>query len=271
MSPHKSRYWEYPNIKDWDEFETQVNELCSINGQARKLKEQGIRVISVDEKTGIQALERQHPTMPMKIGQVEKREFNYIRHSLPRNLGGTQVLIGNLEIATGKSIAPTVGNTRTEEDFAKHIKQTIATDEKATWWFTLDQLNTHKSETLVKLVAQLIGDQQDLGIKGKIGILKSMNSRMTYLQNKSHRIRFIYTPKHCSWLNLVECFFSSFARRVIHRGNFISQEDLRTKILDYIGYYNQHLAKTFNWSVISNEDIQNMVDKIKKYVLKFMS
>ncbi|MFK7948121.1 MAG: transposase [Saprospiraceae bacterium] len=235
-----------------------------MNGQATALHAQGIHVISTDEKTGIQALERQHPTMPMKIGQVEKREFNYIRH-------GTQVLIGNLEIATGKSIAPTVGDTRTEKDFATHIEQTIATDEQATWWFILDQLNTHKSETLVKLVAQKIGDKQDLGIKGRKGILKNMNTRMAYLQDKSHRIRFVYTPKHCSWLNLIECFFSGFARRVIHRGNFKNKEDLKSKILDYISYYNQHLANIFNWSIISNNDIKVMIDKIKNYILEFMS
>lgn len=264
MRPHKSSYWEYPNISDWNDFEVQVTELCIVNSQACELKLQGINVISTDEKTGIQALERQYPTMPMKVGQAEKREFNYIRH-------GTQVLIGNLEIATGKSIAPTVGNTRTEIDFANHIEQTIATEEQASWWFIVDQLNTHKSENLVKLVAEKIGDEQDLGIKGKQGILKTMNSRMAYLQDKSHRIRFIYTPKHCSWLNLVECFFSSFARRIIHRGNFKSQEDLKIKILNYIEYYNQHLANQFNWSVISNEDIKNMIDKVKRYMREFMS
>ncbi len=238
--------------------------MCDINAKALELYEQGIHVISTDEKTGIQALEKQHPTMPMKVGQIERREFNYIRH-------GTQVLIGNLEIATGKSITPTVGDTRTEEDFANYIKQTIATDEQATWWFIVDQLNTHKSETLVKLVAQKIGDEQDLGIKGRKGILKNMNTHMSYLQDKSHRIRFIYTPKHCSWLNLIECFFSGFARRVIHRGNFTSKEDLKNKILNYIDYYNQHLAKIFNWTVISNDDIQVMINKIKRCVLEFMS
>jgi len=124
---------------------------------------------------------------------------------------------------------------------------------------------------LVKLVAQKIGDTQDLGIKGKQGILKSMKTRMEYLEKKEHRIRFIFTPKHCSWLNLVECFFSSFAHRVIHRGNFMSKEDLKTKIINYVHYYNEHLAKKFNWTVISNKDIKEMTDKVKRYVLKFMS
>ena len=187
MCPHKSKYWEYPNISNWKKFEERVSELCEINASVSDLHEQGIHVISTDEKTGIQALERENPTMPMTKGNCERREFNYKRH-------GTQVLIANLEIATGESIRPTVGDTRTEEDFAKHIEQTIARDEEGSWWFILDQLNTHKSETLVKLVAQKIGDAQDLGIKGKEGILKNMKTRMEYLENKEHRIRFIFTP-----------------------------------------------------------------------------
>ena len=187
MCPHKSKYWEYPNISNWKKFEERVSELCEINASVSDLHEQGIHVISTDEKTGIQALERENPTMPMTKGNCERREFNYKRH-------GTQVLIANLEIATGESIRPTVGDTRTEEDFAKHIEQTIARDEEGSWWFILDQLNTHKSETLVKLVAQKIGDAQDLGIKEKEGILKNMKTRMEYLENKEHRIRFIFTP-----------------------------------------------------------------------------
>ena len=264
MRPHKTAYWEYPNIGDWEVFESQASELCALNGRASELHEQGVHLISTDEKTGIQALERQHPTMPMKAGVPERREFNYIRH-------GTRTLIGNLEIATGKSVCPSVGDTRTEADFAEHIRRTVATDGEGRWIFILDQLNTHKSATLVKMVARMIGDERDLGVKGKRGILKNMDTRMAYLREETHRIRFVYTPKHCSWLNLVECFFSGFARRVIHRGNFKSKRDLKNKILNYIEYHNEHLAKKFDWKVIKNQDIREMVQKVKRYVLKFMS
>ena len=114
-----------------------------------RLKTEGIHTISVDEKTGMQALERAAPTLPMKPGLPESREHEYKRH-------GTQCLTANFEVATGKVIAPTVETTRTEADFAAHIEQTIATDAKAGWIFVADNLSTHSSQTLVLLVAVML-------------------------------------------------------------------------------------------------------------------
>ena len=108
---------------------------------------EGGHVISTDEKTGIQALERAAPTLPMKPGLVERPEYEYLRH-------GTQCLIANFDVATGEVVAPTIGPSRTEEDFAAHIAHTIATDPEAPWLFIVDQLNIHKSEALVRLVAE---------------------------------------------------------------------------------------------------------------------
>jgi hypothetical protein len=107
----------------------------------------GGHVISTDEKTGIQALERAAPTLPMQPGLVERPEYAYLRH-------GTPCLIANFDVATGEVVAPTIGPSRTEEDFAAHIAQTIATDPEAPWLFIVDQLNMHKSEALVRLVAK---------------------------------------------------------------------------------------------------------------------
>ncbi len=180
--------------------------------------------MSADEKTGIQALEREHPTLPMKPGLVERREFEYIRH-------GTQALIANFEVATGKLVSPSIGTTRTEADFLAHISQTMSIDPDGEWIFIVDQLNTHKSESLVCLVAERCGIEIDLGIKGKSGILKSMQSRSAFLQDTSHRIRFVYTPKHTSWLNQIEIWFSILVRRVLKRGNFTSVDQLRERIL----------------------------------------
>jgi len=118
--------------------------------------------MSTDEMTGIQALERIHPCLPMLPGHVERLEFEYERH-------GTLSLIANLDVATGQVLAPSLGPTRTEADFAAHIAQTIQTDAQARWLFITDQLNTHQSETLVRLVAEQCGINQDLGIKGKSG------------------------------------------------------------------------------------------------------
>ena len=137
--------------------------------------------------TGIQALERLHPGLPMLPAQVERQEFEYERH-------GTLSLIANLEVATGRVVMPSLGPTRTEADFAAHIAQTIQTDPEAAWIFITDQLNTHQSETLVRLVAQQCSIQEDLGLKGKSGHLANMSTRAAFLSDPSHRIRFVYTP-----------------------------------------------------------------------------
>jgi hypothetical protein len=225
----------------------QVKTVCDLYQQAPQLHAQGIHLVSTDEKTGIQALERAAPTKPMQpgvagqAGQSERQEYEYIRH-------GTQCLTANFEVATGKQIAPSIGATRTEPDFVAHIAQTVATAPDNQWIFITDQLNTHQSESLVRWVANAIGETSDLGEKGKFGILKSMNSRAEFLANVEHRIRFVYTPKHCSWLNQIEMWFSILVRRLLKRASFQSTDDLRQKILEFIAYFNKTLAKPFKWT-----------------------
>jgi transposase len=145
-------------------------------------------------------------------------------------------------------IAPTVQPTRTEEDFAAHIAQTVATDPGAGWIFVADDLTTHCSESLVRYVAEACAIPTDLGKKGRRGVLRSVATRKAFLTDASHRIRFVYVPKHTSWLNQIEIWFSILVRRVIKRGNFTSAEDLRGKILAFIDYFNRTLAKPFKWT-----------------------
>lgn len=190
--------------------------------------------------TGIQALERVAPTRPMRTGKPERREFEYKRH-------GTQSLICNFDVVSGQIVCPSLGPTRTEADFLAHIDQTIASDPAAVWVFVTDQLNTHQSESLVQFVAERCGIPDDLGLKGTQGILQSLGTRAAFLSDPTHRIQFVYVPKHTSWLNQVEIWFSILVRRVLKRGNFTSVDDLRAKILAFIAYFNQ-TAKPFKWT-----------------------
>jgi transposase len=178
--------------------------------------------------------------LPMQPGKVERREFEYIRH-------GTQSLIANFQVATGRVVSPSIGPSRTEADFAAHIARTVAADRDAGYIFIVDQLNTHQSETLVRFVAEQCGITDDLGVKAKCGILQSMASRAAFLSDPSHRIQFVYLPTHTSWLNQVELWFSILVRRLLKRASFTSREELRARILAFIAYFNQH-AKPFRWT-----------------------
>ena len=214
--------------------------VCEAYEQAGRLAEQGIHLVSTDEKTGIQALERLHPDIPMGPGRVQRREHEYQRH-------GTLCLTANLEVWCGWVIAPTLGPTRTEADFVGHIEQTVATDPLAGWVFVVDNLNTHQSEGLVRYVAQACGLPEDLGEKGQRGILKSQASRAAFLADRGHRIRFVYTPKHTSWPNQVEIWFSTLVRKLLRRSSFASLEDLKERILQFIDYFNRTMARPIQW------------------------
>lgn len=241
MQPHRKRYWLTPPPDDPTELTEQICTVCEIYEATPALAGQGTHVISTDEMTGVQALERLHPSLPMLPGHVERMEFEYKRH-------GTLSLIANLDVATGQVIAPSLLPTRPEADFAAHIAQTIQTDPEAAWLFVADQLNTHQSETLVRLVAEQCGIQEDLGIKGKSGHLASMPTRAAFLSNPSHRIRFVYTPRHSSWLNQIEIWFSILVRRLLARASWTSLTHLREGILAFIASYNRLSNGPFHWT-----------------------
>jgi hypothetical protein len=241
LQPHRKRYWLTPPPDDPAELTKQICTVCEVYEATPTLAAAGVHVASTDEMTGIQALERLHPSLPMLPGHVEREEFEYEPH-------GTLSLIANLDVATGQVIAPSIGPTRTEADFAAHIVQTIQTDPHAAWIFVTDQLNTHQSEALVRLVAAQCGIQEDLGIKGKSGHLASMSTRAAFLSDKSHRIRFVYTPRHSSWLNQIEIWFSILVRRLLARASWISVAQLRQGILAFIAYYNRTSNGAFHWT-----------------------
>jgi transposase len=219
--------------------------IADINGlyqTAQARAKQGEATVSTDEMTGVQALERKHPDLPMQPGHVLRREFEYKRH-------GTLSFIVNFDVAGGRVGQVSAGPTRNEADFLAHIQRTVeANPAIVQWHFITDNLNTHQSDSLVRYVAAESDLDLDLGIKGQSGILASLESRAAFLSDPTHRIVFHYTPKHASWMNQVEIWFSILSRKLLKRGNFTSVTDLKAKVLAFIAYFNRTMAKPFRWT-----------------------
>ncbi len=146
-------------------------------------------------------------------------------------------------------LSPTIGETRTEEDLLRHFQTLVQIDPTASWVIVLDNLNVHCSESLVRWVAALEEiNESSLGRKGKSGLLKSMATRREFLEERRHRIRFVFTPKHSSWLNQIEIVFGIVYRRAVARGNFQSLAALQERLLGFIDYFNRTFARPFRWT-----------------------
>ncbi len=222
-----------------DEKIADINDLYRT---AQERAKQGQATLSTDEMTGVQALARKHPDRPMQPGHVLRREFEYTRH-------GTLSFIVNFEVTAGRVGQVSAGPTRNEADFLAHIQPTVeAVPHIAQWHFIVDHLNTHQSASLVRYLAAESDLALALGVKGQSGSLASMDSRAAFLSDPTHRLVFHYTPKHASWMNQVEIWFSILSRKLLKRGTFTSVADLKAKVLAFIDYFNRTMAKPFRWT-----------------------
>jgi transposase len=236
LKPHKVRSWMH---SDDPAFETLALDICRLYLQAPRLSRQGELIICTDEKTGIQALERKHPGKPMQPGYVELREPEYIRH-------GTRCLLASFVVPTGQVFGEVTAH-RTNQDFRAHLRHLVAWlgvhyPQATKFHWVMDNLNTHWSLEVCRLFAQLNR------VKFEPKQLRRGPQRRAFLTDPSHRHVIHFTPKHGSWLNQVEMWFSVLERRVIRRGNFVSQADLKRKILAYIDYYNRYQAHPYAWT-----------------------
>ena len=242
LKPHKNSYWLHSKEKDENPFtyRQKIREINGIYFTAAMISQFGgesdLRIISTDEMTGIQALERKYPDKPAKPHMTAKTEFEYIRH-------GTTSLIGFFDIVTGKLESSYLNKTRKAEDFVFALDELIKSDPDKRWIIVADNLNTHYSEK----VARLIAEKCEITDAEEQGFFKTTKSRIEFLTDTSHRIRFAFTPKHCSWMNQIEIWFGIINRQLLKRKSFISVAELEDNIRNYIEQYNSLFAHPFNW------------------------
>jgi transposase len=232
LKPHRSVYW--LNSHDPD-FVERAQAICRLYVQAPTLYQHGELVICTDEKTGMQILERKYPTQLARPGHPEKREHEYIRH-------GTRALIASFAVPTGEVVWD-LGETRTSHDFAMHLLHVVrrfTTWPRITW--VLDNLNTHWSVEVCEILAML----NDVPFEPKA--LRTGAQRRAFLTDPGHAYRFVFTPKHGSWLNQVELWFSVLARRFLKRGDFASPEDFTERLRVFLDHYNGVQAHPYRWT-----------------------
>ena len=232
LKPHRSVYW--LNRHDPD-FDAKAAAICQLYVRSPALVQQGELVICADEKTGMQVLQRKYPTQPARPGHPEKREHEYIRH-------GTRALIASFVVPTGE-VVWSLGPTRTSVDFARHL-QKVARHfrdwSRITW--VVDNLNTHWSREVCEVLAALNRRTPDAR-QWRTGA-----ERRAFLTDPEHAFRFVFTPKHGSWLNQVELWFRVLARRFLKRGDFASAAEFEERLGRYLDHYNAHQAHPYRWT-----------------------
>ncbi len=244
FKPHQVKRWMFLRYCKKDKsFTMRVEQICKLYLHAKDLSSHGIEVVSADECCGIQAIKLKYSPALAKMGGKK----NLVDRSDYERNGTTGILAARF-VTTGHVVSMVQG-TRTEVDFANLIKKVIDCDRSKRYIIVVDQLNTHMSESLVKMSAEYEGiDPSTLGVKGESGVMESMKTRMEFLSNPDRHLMFVYTPVHCSWMNQVEVFFSILKNRILTSiSSYASVEELEQRIKTFIAHYNKHLAKPFMW------------------------
>jgi transposase len=251
LQPHRSRYW----LKSHDaDFEAKTLDVCGLYLRALALYAQGELVVSVDEKTSIQALERLHATLPTRPGRIERREYEYVRH-------GTRCLIGSLVVPTGQVLG-SVTAARGRWDFVRHMRDVVEQFPKVTkFHWVMDNLNTHWTLELCRYLTFESG----CWTKGQEKQLRTGAQRRAFLTAGCGRHVVHFTPKHGSWLNQIEIWFGVLSRRVLRRGDFKSVDDLARQILTYIAHYNAHFAHPYEWTYTGKPGASGDKPKRKRF------
>jgi len=244
LKPHQSVYW--LNSHD-PQFDAKATDICRLYLDAPRRYAEGRLVLSADEKTGMQILQRKYPTQPaqpqlvdgagqpIRRGRPAKREFEYIRH-------GTRCLLTTFGVPTGKVVWD-LGRTRTSQDWVRHLRHVRECfPEMRGYDWVVDNLNTHWSLDVCRLVAQWC----DLPLVPKD--LQTGRQRRAFLSDPTHRHVFHFTPIHGSWLNQVELFFSVLVRRFLKRGDFSSAAEFEQRLERWLVDYNARHAHPYRWT-----------------------
>lgn len=205
IRPHRVKMWLHSNDP---EFREKVNVICGLY----EVAEQNSVVLCVDEKTGIQAVERKYPDNPPAPGRVRRREYEYIRH-------GTQALLAAFEVRTGRVVAE-CRNRRTQADLLEFMERVAESYPGVKVHVIWDNLNTHRAYE---------------------------KAWKPFNQRHGGRFQFHFTPIHASWVNQVELWFGIYTRRVLKNASFNSTECLREATEAFCRSWNEN-SKPFAWT-----------------------
>lgn len=207
MRPHRMRLWLHSPDPA---FREKVTEVCNLYLSPPK----GATVLCIDEKTGMQALGRKHPTRLAKPGRDGRLEFEYIRR-------GTRVLFAAFNPHSGHVIGQ-VRAHRGADDLVAFMEKVAQRHPSGDVHIIWDNLNIH--------------------FDGKDERWSRFNAR------HGHRFHFHYTPLHASWVNQVEIFFSILHKRILRYRAYDSAAELKRSIESFLAHWNRHEAHPFCWT-----------------------